>query len=244
MNITVIIPTYNRYTLLRRAITSVYAQTHLPKELIVIDDGSTDNTKQIIKDFPDTIYIYQENRGVSCARNVGIKIAKYEWIAFLDSDDEWHEKKLEKQAGFHRSNPDILMSYTAEQWIRNEQVVKIPKKYRKIGDDIFKENLSYCNIAPSSVVIHKKIFESIGLFDESLRVCEDYELWLRLLLKYKVGLINEKLIIKYAGHDKQLGFSKDLEKYRIYALKKLLKFIEHKKMKEEIVKELEGKMKK
>ncbi|MEN4054261.1 glycosyltransferase family A protein [Sulfurimonas sp. NWX79] len=242
MDITVIIPTYNRYELLKRAITSVYAQTHPPKELIIIDDGSTDNTKQITKDFPDIIYIYQENRGVSCARNVGIKATKYEWIAFLDSDDEWDEKKLEKQVSFHESNPDILMSYTAEQWIRNGQVIKIPKKYRKVGDDIFMENLSYCNIAPSSVVMHKKLFESVGLFDESLPVCEDYDLWLRILLKHKVGLINEKLIIKHAGHDKQLGFSKDLDKYRMYALEKLLQFVEQKEMKEEIAKELEAKM--
>jgi len=242
MNITAIIPTYNRYRLLKRAISSIYTQTYLPKEIIVVDDGSTDNTQQITKDFPDIIYIYQENRGVSSARNVGINAAKCEWIAFLDSDDEWNEKKLEKQVRFHENNPDILMSYTAEAWVRDGKTVKIPKKYRKIGKDIFLENLSYCNIAPSSVVLHKKLFESVGLFDDSLRVCEDYDLWLRILLKHKVGLVNEKLIIKYAGHDNQLGFSKDLDKYRVYVLKKLLQFVEEKEKREQIAKELEAKM--
>ncbi len=240
--ITVIIPTYNRYTLLKRAISSIYAQTYPPKEIIVVDDGSIDNTQQITEDFPDIIYIYQENKGVSSARNVGIKVAKSEWIAFLDSDDEWDEKKLEKQVNFHKSNPDILMSYTAEQWVRNGKIIKIPKKYRKIGKDIFLENLSYCNIAPSSVVVHKKLFESVGTFDESLRVCEDYDLWLRVLLKHKVGLINEKLIIKHAGDDEQLGFAKDLDKYRMYALEKLLKSVEAKEKREQIAKELKAKM--
>ena len=222
MEITVVIPTYNRYTLLKRAITSLYSQTCQPKEIIVVDDGSTDDTSQIQNDFPDIIYIYQKNRGVSAARNVGIQKASCEWIAFLDSDDEFHPKKLQKQVEFHKKNPDILMSYTAERWIRDAKEVKIPKKYRKIGKDIFSENVECCNIAPSSVMLHKKVFQSIGMFDETLWACEDYELWLRILMHFKAGLINEKLIIKHAGHVNQLGFSKGLETLRIKALEKLI----------------------
>ena len=224
MNISVVIPTYNRYELLKRAISSLYAQTYLPQEIIVINDGSTDDTHQIKKDFPNIIYIYQENRGVSSARNVGIKRVQNKWVTFLDSDDEWHPEKLQKQVTFHRGNPEILMSYTDEIWIRDGKEIKIPKKFQKIGRDAFIENLSYCNIAPSSVLMHQKIFEEVGCFDEDLEVCEDYDLWLRIALKFSIGLLDEKLIIKYAGHEDQLSFKHwGMDRFRVIALEKLLK---------------------
>jgi len=238
MKISVIIPTYNRYELLKRAIQSILNQTYSVDEIMVIDDGSTDNTKDIQKDFPEIIYIYQENQGVSCARNIGIQRAKNEWIAFLDSDDEWHQEKLQKQVAFHQNNPDILMSYTAEKWVRGGKVVKIPKKYRKIGIDAFVENLSYCNIAPSSVMMHKKLFEKFGLFDESLRICEDYDMWLRISSEEKIGLISEKLINKYAGHDEQLGFSKDMDRLRVQILENLLRVCSRDPLKQQIQEEL------
>jgi len=238
LDVSVVIPTYNRYTLLKRAINSLLTQTHPVDEIIVIDDGSTDNTKQITKDFPNIIYIYQSNRGVSAARNVGIQQAKNEWIAFLDSDDEWHQEKLQKQVAFHQNNPDILMSYTAEKWVRDGKVVKIPKKYRKIGLDAFVENLSYCNIAPSSVLLHRTLLEKVGLFDESLEVCEDYDLWLRISSKNKVGLLNEQLITKYAGHDEQLGFRKDMDRLRVQILEKLLRVCTLEPLKQQIQEEL------
>ena len=238
MEISVIIPTYNRYNLTKRAITSVLAQIFQPKEIIVVDDGSTDNTQQLQNDFPDIIYIYQENRGVAAARNVGIQKASSEWIAFLDSDDEFHPHKLQKQRAFHQENPDILMSYTAERWIRNGKVVKIPKKYRKIGNNPFLENLSYCNIAPSSVLLHRKILDDVGVFDEVLRVCEDYDMWLRITQKYSVGLIDEPLINKYAGHDEQLGFRKNMDEVRIKVLEKLLQSARDEEIKSLLKREL------
>jgi len=241
MEITVVIPTYNRYVLLKRAITSLYNQTYQPKEIIVVDDGSTDDTFQIKNDFPEILYIYQENRGVSAARNAGIEKAGCEWIAFLDSDDEFHPKKLQKQVIFHQKNPHILMSYTAERWIRNGKEVKVPKKYRKIGKDAFVENLSYCNIAPSSVLLHKNILDDVGLFDENLEVCEDYDMWLRITQKYEVGLIDEKLINKYAGHDEQLGFRKNMDKIRITVLGKLMKNCETQQNRELLQRELNEK---
>ena len=223
MVISVVIPTYNRYTFLKRALTSVFTQTYKPSEVIVIDDGSTDNTSQIKQDFPSIRYFYQQNKGVSSARNLGIKKASYEWIAFLDSDDEWHKDKLKEQVAFHKQNPDILMSYTDEVWIRNGVEVKIPKKFKKLGVDIFKENLEYCNIAPSSVCLHVELLKDVGLFDESLEVCEDYDLWLRILVKYRVGLIDKKLIKKYAGHEDQLSFKHwGMDRFRVESLEKLL----------------------
>ena len=224
MNISVIIPTYNRYELLKRALHSVYAQTYLPKEVLVVDDGSKDKTQDIKNDFPSIKYLYQNNSGVSSARNLGIQNASCEWLAFLDSDDEWHSKKLQEQVHFHQTNSEILMSYTDELWIRNEKKVKIPKKFRKIGEDVFLENLSYCNIAPSSVVMHKNLFERHGLFDENLEVCEDYDMWLRIAIKENIGLVDKKLIAKYAGHKNQLSFKHwGMDRFRVIALEKLLK---------------------
>ena len=188
-----------------------------------MDDGSTDATKNILQIFPDIIYIYQENQGVSAARNKGIENASYEWIAFLDSDDVWHKEKLEKQKQFHLHNLTCKVSYTDEIWIRNNQEVKIPKKFHKIGKDVFLENLEYCNIAPSSIMVHKSILDKVGFFDESFEVCEDYDLWLRIASRFMICLIDEKLIVKYSGEDEQLSFRYwGMDRWRVRALQKQL----------------------
>ncbi len=223
MDITVVIPTYNRYELLKRALASVYSQSHMPKEIIIIDDGSTDNTSQIQKLFPHAKYIYQKNAGVSSARNLGIKNSTCQWITFLDSDDTWHVEKLQRHVEFHTQNPEILMSYTDETWIRDGLEVKIPKKFHKVGGDIFDKCLSHCIIAPSATMMHKKLLDEVGLFDESLEVCEDYDLWLRVACGNSIGLINKKLITKYAGHEDQLSFKHwGMDRFRVKTLEKLL----------------------
>jgi len=223
MEITVIIPTYNRYEFLKRALTSVYAQSHMPSEVIIIDDGSTDCTCQIKNDFPHAKYIYQENSGVSSARNLGIKNSTCQWIAFLDSDDTWAMDKLKEQALFHEQNPLAKISYTDEKWIRDSKEVKIPKKFKKYGGDIFNECLSHCIIAPSSTLIHKDLLEEVGVFDESLEVCEDYDLWLRVACGNKIGLVDKPLITKYAGHEDQLSFKHwGMDRFRVKTLEKLV----------------------
>ena len=224
IDITVVIPTYNRYEFLKRSLTSVYAQTYLPSEVIVVDDGSTDDTSQIIEDFPNIKYIYQKNSGVSSARNCGIKKSSNEWIAFLDSDDEWHENKLQNQVEYHKNNPEIKMSYTDELWIRDAKEVKIPKKFKKYGGNIFEKCLSHCIIAPSATLLHKNLIDETGLFDESLEVCEDYDLWLRVASRNEIGLVDEKLIIKYAGHDDQLSFKHwGMDRFRVISLENIFK---------------------
>jgi glycosyltransferase involved in cell wall biosynthesis len=222
VNVSVVIPTYNRYELLQRALRSVAAQTYFPFEIIVVDDGSTDATSHIQEEFDCIIYDYQENVGVAAARNRGIALSKGEWIAFLDSDDEWHPTKLAKQVALHSARQNLLFSYTDEQWVRNKKVVTLPKKYKKYEGMIFEHCLSHCIIAPSAALLHKRVLEDVGVFDETLEVCEDYDLWLRITCKYEAGLINEPLITKYGGHDDQLSFRHwGMDRFRVRSLEKL-----------------------
>lgn len=223
MKISVIIPTYNREKLLVKSLESVLNQTVKAEEIIIIDDGSTDNTKEIVNNYNNhTIkYIFQENKGVSNARNHGIRIATNEWLCFLDSDDIWEENKLEKQIEFHTRNSHIFFSHTDELWLFNNKIIKQKKHQLKPSGFCFKQNIPNTLIGASTMMVHKKILNEVGYFDEELIACEDYDLWLRILAKYELGLINEKLITKIAGHENQLSFcTKLMDKYRILALLK------------------------
>ena len=224
MKISVIIPTYNRRHTLQRAIDSVATQTFEPFEIIIIDDGSQDGTKGWIKEKYSSIkYIYQSNNGVSSARNKGINLAQGSWVALLDSDDEWMPEKLEYQIRFIDKNPGSIFCHTNEIWIRNGIRVNQMKKHKKYGGNIFKHCLDICRISPSSSLIKKKVFEDVGLFDESLSVCEDYDLWLRITAKYPVLFLNEPMIKKYGGHADQLSkVPEGIEQYRIRSLEKIL----------------------
>ena len=224
MNISVIIPTFNRKETLKRAIQSVVMQSYTPYEIIVIDDGSDDGTKEWLKDnFPNVKYIYQMNSGVSSARNKGIKFARGDWIALLDSDDEWLPSKLKDQANEIELNPAAKFLHTNEIWIRNGVRVNQMKKHKKYGGYIFEKCLDMCRISPSSVLIKKDIFDEIGMFDETLKVCEDYDLWLRFASKYQVHFLDQPLIKKYGGHSDQLSKVDDgIESYRIRSLKKIM----------------------
>ena len=224
MNISVIIPTYNRKETLKRAIQSVLIQSYTPYEIIVIDDGSNDGTKEWLKDnYPNVKYIYQMNSGVSSARNKGIKFARGDWIALLDSDDEWFPSKLKDQANEIELNPAAKFLHTNEIWIRNGVRVNQMKKHKKYGGYIFEKCLDMCRISPSSVLIKKDIFDEIGMFDETLKVCEDYDLWLRFASKYPVHFLDQPLIKKYGGHSDQLSKVDDgIESYRIRSLKKIM----------------------
>jgi glycosyltransferase involved in cell wall biosynthesis len=224
-HVSIIIPTYNREAFIRQAILSIITQSYRDFELIVIDDGSTDTTSAIIKSINDSriVLLNTKHSGVSHARNRGIEKARGTWIAFLDSDDYWLPKKLATQIDFHLKNEDILISQTDEIWIRGGKRVNKMKKHTKVGGMIYEESLPLCLITPSSVMIHKNIFADVGIFDETLPACEDYDLWLRITHKYPVGLIDKELIVKHGGHKDQLSRSiPTLDKYRIYAMKKML----------------------
>lgn len=224
MNIAVVIPTYNRQNLLFRALRSVYAQTRLPDEVIVIDDGSTDNTKSKLRaKFPDITYCYQDNAGVSAARNTGISKSQSEWLAFLDSDDVWLPEKLAKQELALQDNPDYCICHTEEQWLRNGKRVNAMRKHAKKGGWIFQHCLPLCVMSPSSIIIHRNIFNQVGYFDTSLPVCEDYDLWLKITARYPVLFIEQPLLIKYGGHDDQLSKKYwGMDRFRIKALENIL----------------------
>ena len=225
-DISVIIPTYDRAHTLPQAIASVLNQTLKPREVIVVDDGSTDNTKEVLSHYPGIIIIDQKNNGVSSARNAGIEQANGEWLAFLDSDDEWLPVKLEKQWAAI-CNDDKLICHTEEIWIRNGQRVNPMKKHQKFGGMIYEKCLPLCVISPSSVMIHQSVFNDIGVFDESLEVCEDYDLWLRICSKYSTLFISEPLIVKYGGHEDQLSRKYwGMDRFRIQAMEKILSFEE------------------
>ena len=221
--VSVIIPTYNRAWVLKEAIDSVLAQEFRDFELIVVDDGSTDNTPQILESYAqDLTVIRQPNRGVSAARNRGIAAAGGELIAFLDSDDLWLPRKLSSQVNFFNSNPAAVINQTEEIWVRNNVRVNPKTRHHKFSGMIFEHSLALCLVSPSAVMIKKNLFSEVGVFDENLTACEDYDLWLRISCRYPVHLIETPLIMKRGGHADQLSKAPGLDKFRIQALKKII----------------------
>ncbi len=222
--VSVIIPTYNRAAFVTEAIDSVLAQTFRDVELIVVDDGSTDDTRDRLAAYGERIrLVCEENHGVSHARNVGIRAARGEYIALLDSDDLWLPKKLETQVAVMNAQPDLQLCHTEEIWIRRGVRVNQMKKHQKHGGYIFPNCLPFCVISPSSVMIRRALFDDVGYFDESLPACEDYDLWLRITKIYPVYFIETPLIVKRGGHDDQLSHIHwGLDRFRIQALDKLL----------------------
>jgi len=210
--------------LLERALDSVLRQTLAADEIIVVDDGSTDNTASTLKSFhPEAKLIQQDNLGVSAARNTGISAARHDWIALLDSDDVWHENKLERQITALNNAPEYLICHSDEIWIRNGVRVNQMNKHKKAGGHIFQHCLPLCAISPSAVMIHRSLFDEIGLFDENLPACEDYELWLRICSRYPVLFIDEALITKHGGHHDQLSRRYwGMDRFRIQALNKIV----------------------
>ncbi len=224
--VSVIIPTYNRALWLTDAINSVLNQSYQDFELIVIDDGSTDRTREIVATYSDRIqYLYRSNRGPSAARNLGIKNARADLITFLDSDDRWLKQKLQAQVDLMTKNPEIKISYTDEIWIRRGVRVNQKKVHRKYSGWIYQKCLPLCIISPSSVMIHREVFDKVGLFDEEFLVCEDYDLWLRISRLFPITFIDQPLIIKNGGHEDQLSHRFwGIDRFRVQALEKMLQY--------------------
>ncbi|OPY71596.1 MAG: UDP-Glc:alpha-D-GlcNAc-diphosphoundecaprenol beta-1,3-glucosyltransferase WfgD [Syntrophorhabdus sp. PtaU1.Bin058] len=220
--VSVIITTYNRRRFLREAVLSVLEQDYRDREVIVVDDGSTDGSHDEVGDLPVT-YIRKENGGISSARNKGIETAGGAYIAFLDVDDLWKKKKLSTQMA-QMADQDYVLSYTDEIWIRNGKRLNQRLRHKKYSGRIFEHCLPLCIISPSSAVIRREVFEDVGLFDESLPVCEDYDMWLRVTARYPVLFIERPLIVKRGGHEDQLSRQyAGMDRFRIEAIVKILK---------------------
>ncbi len=223
-SISVVIPSFNRLPLLIKALESVYRQNTAVDEVIVVDDGSEDGTAARIEElFPQVILIKQPNLGVSTARNNGIKAASSNWIALLDSDDQWLADKIGAIRQAQTAYPQYSLIHSDEIWIRDGVRVNAMKKHRKTGGWIFQRCLPLCVISPSAAVIKREVFDQIGYFDESLPACEDYDLWLRVCHQMPVYYIDKPLIYKYGGHTDQLSRKFwGMDRFRIKALQKLL----------------------
>lgn len=221
--VSVVIPTFNRAWALGEAVASVLSQDFNDFELIVVDDGSSDDTQKILQPFcRDILVIRQENRGVSAARNTGIRASSASLIAFLDSDDLWLPRKLSIQVDFFDKHPEVLICQTQEIWIREGVRINPRRRHEKRAGMIFKPSLELCLVSPSAVMMRQSLFDRVGLFDESLPACEDYDLWLRVSCRFPVDLIDMPLIVKRGGHADQLSRSPGLDKYRIRAIEKML----------------------
>ncbi|HMF47079.1 MAG TPA: glycosyltransferase [Candidatus Saccharimonadales bacterium] len=223
--VSVVIPTYNRWPMLGEAIESVLGQTYPGFELIVVDDGSTDDTVAQLGKYRSRLRLFsQARKGVSAARNVGAGEARGSLLAFLDSDDLWRPTKLAFQADFMELHPEIAVCQTDEIWIRNGVRVNPRAIHRKPDGDIFLPSLDLCLVSPSAVIMRRDLFMALGGFDEALPVCEDYDLWLRIAIDHQVALIPEPLVIKRGGHADQLSHSVwGMDRFRVIALQKLLR---------------------
>jgi glycosyltransferase involved in cell wall biosynthesis len=226
ISVSVIIPTFNRALKTARAVASVLYQTFTDYEIIVVDDGSEDNTEDVMQQFgPRLRYIAcSSNLGVSAARNRGIMESEAPWIAFLDSDDYWLPQKLDVQTTYLNTHPGAVICQTQEAWIRNGRYVNPKKRHLKPSGDIFEPSLRLCLISPSAVMLRRSLMEEVGLFDEDFPVCEDYDLWLRIACRHTVHLIEDRLIVKEGGHPDQLSsrYRVGMDRFRIQALVKLI----------------------
>jgi glycosyltransferase involved in cell wall biosynthesis len=218
--VSVVIPTFNRRDYITIALDSVLAQTYKDYEIVVIDDGSSDDTKEVLKPYQETIrYFYQENRGISGARNRGIRESRGDYIALLDSDDYWLPEKLKCQVDRIREEPGCGMVATRCSSIAPDGTFRKKNRPGKSGwilNDIFRANF----IRTSSVLITRTCFDTVGLFDESLPECEEYDLWLRIAKQYPIAFINEPLTV-YT--DNPHGVSTDSLAGRLVRLKVLEK---------------------
>lgn len=227
--VSVIIPVFNRFNEVVQAVNSVINQTYKKIEIIVVDDGSTDGITEDrllkrLNNYPIKFIKLSKNYGVSKARNVGIKRASGSWIAFLDSDDIWDSIKLEKELSFLERNREFKIVQTRERWFNKNREIPVFKPFEKVEGDIFNLSLARCMISISSVIIAKELFDEVGLFDEEMAACEDYDLWLRITANYRVGLIDERLMTRYGGRDDQLSTTVKLQDiYRVNGLIKILK---------------------
>ncbi len=224
LSIAVIIPVRDRCQQVQQAVQSVLAQSRPPTQVIVVDDGSSDGSGELVsRNFPQVEVIRCSPGGVSHARNLGIAKATTAWVALLDSDDVWHVNKLQRQAEAIRADSGIRVVHCDEVWIRDGVRVNPMRKHAKRGGFIYRHCLPLCCMSPSAILIHTSVFEKVGCFDEAMVACEDYDLWLRIAARYPVHYVDEMLLTRYAGHADQLSATVPAQdRFRLMALDKML----------------------
>jgi glycosyltransferase involved in cell wall biosynthesis len=228
--VSVIIPTYNMADYLPEAIESVLNQTYKDFEIIVIDDGSTDNTKEIVKKYIDPSrdnirYIYQENKGVSVARNTAIMNARGEFIALLDADDRCYANRLEEEIKAIEKDPGIGLVHADDMAItENGKCIDTQRRNKKyLSGYIFKNlYIRKANISLPTVLVKKECFEKVGLFDENLTRlgCEDREAWLRIAREYRIEYINKVLAYYRRTGNGMSSNQEKMKKARYYVIEK------------------------
>lgn len=244
--VSVIIPTYNCAYYVSKAINSVLNQTYKNYEIIIIDDGSVDNTKIIIEQYlmyPNVHYIYQKNKGLAAARNTGIRNSTGEYIALLDADDYWSSQKLEKQMEIFESNPDITLVHS-NMYLLNENDDKNFKKYSMnlnynglSSNMLFKKLLFWeADILAPTIVIKKIAFERIGYFDENLSYigCEDREFCLRVTRVFKTFFLDEYLAYYMIRSNSMCRDEIKMQKARAYVIQKTVNETPHFKNKKRV----------
>jgi glycosyltransferase involved in cell wall biosynthesis len=222
--VSVIIPTFNRAAVLPRAVMSALAQSFRDFELIVVDDGSKDSTREILAAFEGRLTVIPKRHGgVSSARNLGISRSKGNLIAFLDSDDEWLPDKLCRQVALFKPSNPLFVCHTDEIWQRDGRTVPQHAQHRKQGGRFFERALERCLISPSSVVLSRLLLDEVGWFDEDLPAAEDYDLWLRITAFHEVDFVPQPLVVKHGGLDDQLSRCVPaIDRFRIRAIVKIL----------------------
>jgi glycosyltransferase involved in cell wall biosynthesis len=227
--VSVIIPTYNRSALLQKAIDSVLNQTHVNLELVIVDDGSGDDTGDLIDRYKKIsakkiVAVHQKNKGPAAARNSGIAVSSSEYIAFLDSDDWLHPDKIGLQLAVMEGDAKCLISHTQEIWYRDGKLLNQRNKHRKESGYIFNRCLDLCAVSMSTVMLKNKLIDQVGTFDEQLPCCEDYDYWLRVSAKFPFKLVDKALTYKDGGRADQVSFihRTGMDRYRIQAIAKIL----------------------
>jgi glycosyltransferase involved in cell wall biosynthesis len=212
--VSVIMPAYNSEKTITESIKSVLCQTYKFWELIIINDGSTDNTENLIKSFNDNriIYIYQNNKGVSAARNLGLTLSTGSYIGFLDSDDIWESNKLEIQINYFKNNNEISMIHTDFMTFKDSIDHCKYKKYIEPYNNIntyFYRLLINDIIVTSSVILKKEVYDKVGLFDNSFYGVEDWDYWIRVSKNFNISYIDNCLTYY---RENEAGISKNLKR--------------------------------
>ncbi len=224
-SVSVIIPAYNSEKFIEQALGSLFAQECSAEEIIVIDDGSTDGTAGILEKYEKQVfYLYQENRGLAAARNAGIRISNGSYLAFLDADDLFHPEKIKVQKGFLDSHPEVDMVFSDFEYFGGSLLRRpIPDSFKKGEGSFLLDLFRYNCIAIPTVLIRKKCFQEVGLFNESLLAVEDYDLWLRLAKRKKIGFV-DRILARVRLHPENM--SKDADRMRNYEIRVMNKAIE------------------